>query len=79
MNRRAWPLALLLTLVVALAAAPFAAVWAISHARVEDYLGPHRVSFASNFTGEIELNRANVANPITHLLMFGGGKQLKSE
>jgi hypothetical protein len=29
--------------------------------------------------GETELNRANVANPITHLLMFGGGKQLKSE
>jgi predicted phosphodiesterase len=62
MNRRAWPLALLLTLVVALAAAPFAAVWAISHARVEDYLGPHRVSLASNFTGEIELNLGPIGN-----------------
>jgi hypothetical protein len=29
--------------------------------------------------GGTEPNRANVANPITHLLMFGGGKQLKSE
>jgi predicted phosphodiesterase len=62
MTRRAWPLALLLTLLVALAAAPLAAVWAVSHARVEDYLGPHRVSFASNFTGEVELNLGPIGN-----------------
>src|SRR5436190_23486749 len=54
--------ALLLTLLVALAAAPLAAVWGISHAHVEDYLGPHRASFASNFRGEIELNLGPVGN-----------------
>ena len=54
--------ALLLTMLAALAAAPLAAVWAISHARVEDYLGPHRVSFASNFTGEVELNLGPIGN-----------------
>jgi predicted phosphodiesterase len=54
--------ALLLTMLAALAAAPLAAVWAISHARVEDYLGPHRVSFASNFTGAVELNLGPIGN-----------------
>jgi predicted phosphodiesterase len=54
--------ALLLTLLVALAAAPLAAVWGISHAHVEDYLGPHRASFASNFRGEIELNLGPIGN-----------------
>ncbi len=54
--------ALLLTMLAALAAAPLAAVWAISHARVDDYLGPHRVSFASNFNGEVELNLGPIGN-----------------
>ena len=45
--------ALLLTMLATLAAAPLAAVWAISHARVDDYLGPHLVSFASIFIGEV--------------------------
>ena len=27
-----------------------------------DYLGPHRVSFASNFTGEVELNLGPIGN-----------------
>jgi predicted phosphodiesterase len=54
--------ALLLTMLAALAAAPLAAVWAISHARVEDYLGPHRVTFASNFNGEVELNLGPIGN-----------------
>jgi predicted phosphodiesterase len=54
--------ALLLTLLAALAAAPLAAVWGISHARVDDYLGPHRVSFASNFRGEVELNLGPIGN-----------------
>jgi predicted phosphodiesterase len=54
--------ALLLTLLAALAAAPFAVVWGISHARVEDYLGPHRVMFASNFRGEVELNLGPIGN-----------------
>ena len=54
--------ALLLTLLAALAAAPLAAAWAISHAQVADYLGPHRVSFASNFDGEVELNLGPIGN-----------------
>jgi predicted phosphodiesterase len=54
--------ALLLTLLAAVAAAPLALVWGISHARVEDYLGPHRVRFASNFRGEIELNLGPIGN-----------------
>jgi predicted phosphodiesterase len=54
--------ALLLTLLAALAAAPLAAVWGISHARVDDYLGPHRVSFASNFRGEVELDLGPIGN-----------------
>ena len=54
--------ALLLTLLAALAAAPFAVVWGISHAQVDDYLGPHRVNFASNFRGEIELNLGPIGN-----------------
>ncbi|HET8915496.1 MAG TPA: metallophosphoesterase, partial [Propionibacteriaceae bacterium] len=54
--------ALALALLAALAAAPLAVVWGISHARVEDYLGPHRVMFASNFSGEIELNLGPIGN-----------------
>lgn len=54
--------ALWLTLLAALAAVPLAAVWGISHARVEDYLGPHRASYASNFGGEVEVNLGPVGN-----------------
>jgi predicted phosphodiesterase len=54
--------ALVLTLLAALAAAPLAVVWGISHAQVTDYLGPHRVRFASNFSGEIELNLGPIGN-----------------
>jgi predicted phosphodiesterase len=54
--------AVLLTMVAALAAAPLAVVWGISHARVDDYLGPHRVRFASNFQGEVEVNLGPIGN-----------------
>jgi hypothetical protein len=72
--------ALLLTLLAALAAAPLAVVWGISHARVEDYLGPHRVTFASNFRGEVELNLGPIGNaylespvsPIGLVITVGG-------
>ena len=72
--------AMLLTLLAALAAAPLAAVWGISHAQVEDYLGPHRVRFASNFSGEVELNLgpfgnaylASPASPIGLDITVGG-------
>jgi predicted phosphodiesterase len=71
---------LLLTVLAALAAVPLAAVWGISHARVDDYLGPHRVSFASNFQGEVELNLGPIGNayfaspvrPIGLSLIVGG-------
>ncbi len=48
--------ALGVTLVAALLAAPFAAVWGIGHAEVQDYLGPNRVLFATNFSGEVQLD-----------------------
>ena len=72
--------ALLLTLLAALAAAPLAVVWGISHARVEDYLGPHHVTFASNFRGEVELNLGPIGNaylespvsPIGLVITVGG-------
>jgi predicted phosphodiesterase len=54
--------ALLFTVLAALAAAPLAAVWGIGHAQVDDYLGPHRVNFASNFGGEIEVNLGPIGN-----------------
>jgi hypothetical protein len=54
--------ALALTLLAALAAAPLAVVWGISHAQVDDYLGPHRVNFASNFSGEVEVNLGPIGN-----------------
>ena len=44
------------TLVAALLAAPFAAVWGIAHAEVEDYLGPHQVTFATNFSSEVAVD-----------------------
>ena len=58
--------AVLLTLLAALAAAPLAVAWGISHAQVDDYLGPHRVNFASNFHEEfiyrgVILERARAA------------------
>src|SRR4029453_2556025 len=72
--------ALLFTLLAALAAAPLAVVWGISHAHADDYLGPHRVNFASNFRGEIELNLGPIGNayldspvpPIGLLITVGG-------
>jgi len=50
------------TLVAALLAAPFAAAWGIGHAEVEDYLGPHQVRFASNFSGEVEIDLGPIGN-----------------
>ncbi|WP_157720291.1 metallophosphoesterase family protein [Friedmanniella luteola] len=57
------------TLVAALLAAPFAALWGIGHAEVEDYVGPHRVTFATSFSGEIAVDlgpigRAFLPSPV---------------
>jgi predicted phosphodiesterase len=72
--------ALALTMLAALAAAPLAAVWGISHAQVDDYLGPHRVNFASNFRGEVEVNLGPIGNaylaspvrPVGLMITVGG-------
>jgi len=49
-------------IVVALAALPLAVAWGIGHAETRDYLGPHRVSFASNYGGEVDID----LGPIGH-------------
>src|SRR5215210_7494851 len=54
--------ALLVTLAVALAAAPLAVIWGIGHAQVEDYLGPHRAQFASNSSGELQIDLGPIGN-----------------
>lgn len=51
-----------LTVLALLLAAPFAAAWGIGHARIEDYLGPHRVTFASNYLGEVEIDLGPIGN-----------------
>src|SRR5918999_6074992 len=51
-----WAKALLVTLAAALAAAPLAAVWGVGHAQVEDYFGPPRAQFASNYSGELQID-----------------------
>lgn len=68
------------TLVAALLAMPFALAWAIAHAQVEDYLGPHRVTFAANYSSEIEFDLGPLGNaylpspaaPIGLQLVVGG-------
>jgi len=53
---------LLLTVVAALVALPFAAAWGLGHAQIEDYLGPHRATFASNYGGEVQLDLGPFGN-----------------
>jgi len=50
------------TVAAALLAAPFAAAWGIGHAEVQDYLGPHQVRFAANFSGELALDLGPIGN-----------------
>lgn len=47
---------------IALLAAPFAAIWGIGHAEIDDYLGPHQVSFATNYRGEIQVDLGPIGN-----------------
>ena len=54
--------AVLVTVVAAVAALPLAAVWGIAQADVDDYLGPHRVNFASSFSGEVEIDLGPIGN-----------------
>ena len=48
--------------VAALLAVPFAAAWGIGHAEVTDYLGPHQVRFASNYSGEVRVDLGPFGN-----------------
>lgn len=50
------------TLGVAVLALPLAVVWGIGHAETDDYLGPHQVSFASNYRGELEIDLGPLGN-----------------
>lgn len=54
--------ALLITAVAALAAAPFAAVWGIGHAEVDDYLGPNQVRFAADYSSEVTIDLGPIGN-----------------
>ncbi len=54
--------ALAVTVGAALLTAPFAAVWGIGHARIDDYLGPHRATFSANYDSEIELDLGPIGN-----------------
>ena len=54
--------ALLLTFAAVAGRRPLAAVWGIGHADVDDYLGPHRVNFASSFSGEVEIDLGPIGN-----------------
>ncbi len=51
-----------MTVLAAVAALPLAAVWGIANADVDDYLGPHRVNFASTFSGEVEIDLGPIGN-----------------
>lgn len=67
-----WATALLVTLAAAVAAAPLAVAWGAGHARVEDYVGPHRATFATSYSGELEIDLGPIGNaylpsPVTPL------------
>ena len=54
--------ALAVTVAAALLTSPFAAVWGIGHARVDDYLGPAPRDLLGNYDGEIELDLGPIGN-----------------
>ena len=54
--------ALLRTVIAAALAVPFAMAWGVGHARIEDYLGPHRARFAADYNGEIKVDLGPIGN-----------------
>jgi len=54
--------ALLITVLAASVLAPLAALWGVGHAQVEDYLGPHRATFAADYSGEVTLDLGPLGN-----------------
>jgi hypothetical protein len=53
---------LLLTLGAAALLLPFSAGWGVGHAQIDDYLGPHRAAFASNYHGEVQIDLGPIGN-----------------
>lgn len=54
--------ALALAWLAAALAAPFALAWGLGHARAEEYVGPHRATFLTNFSGEIQVDLGPLGN-----------------
>ena len=54
--------AVALASLAAVLAAPFALAWGFGHARTTDYLGPHRVEFLADYTGEIRIDLGPLGN-----------------
>ena len=53
---------LLLTVGAAALLLPFSAAWGVGHAQIDDYLGPHRAAFASNYQGEVQIDLGPIGN-----------------
>ncbi len=51
-----------LAVLAAVLALPFAIAWGVGHARVEDYIGPHRAIITTDFSGEVEIDLGPVGN-----------------
>lgn len=51
-----------LTLLASLLGLPFAIIWGIGHAQITDYLGPHRIDFASNYSGAVQIDLGPLGN-----------------
>ena len=54
--------ALMRMLIAAALAIPFAVAWGIGHARIDDYLGPHRARYAADYHGEIKVDLGPIGN-----------------
>ncbi len=51
-----------LAVLAAVLAAPFALAWGVGHARVDDYLGPHRATITTDFSGDVEIDLGPLGN-----------------
>ncbi len=60
--RRRMLRALGLTVLAAVLALPFALAWGVAHARVDDYLGPHRAVITTDFSASVEIDLGPLGN-----------------
>jgi len=51
-----------LAVTAAVLALPFALAWGVSHARVDDYLGPHRATITTDFSSEVAVDLGPLGN-----------------